>query len=129
MKVSSLMRLSINSAEYYAYHGVKSEELTLGGKYQIDLDLYYKATEAVINDDVNSALNYEEAMFCIEDVINGESCNLIETIANDILNLAMEKFPVLEKATVRVRKINVPIHRVVAYVEAEQTMTRKEFEE
>ena len=124
MKDTSLTKLTIRSAEFYAYHGVKTEEQTLGGKYQVDLDLYYDATEAYINDDVKYALNYEEAMSCIEDAIAGESYNLIETISNEILNSAMEKFPLLSKATVRVRKMNAPIRRVVSYIEAEQTMTR-----
>jgi len=124
MKESSLHRLTIRSAEFYAYHGVKAEEQALGGKYQVDLDLYYDATQAVINDDVNYAINYEEAMFCIEEVIAGDSYNLIETISNEICNLLMEKFQLLQKATVRVRKMNAPIRRVVSFIEAEQTMIR-----
>ncbi len=126
MKETSLLRLTIRSAEFYAYHGVKPEEQTLGGKYQVDLDLYYNATQAIINDDVNSAINYEVAMECIEEAISGDSYNLIETIAGDILNMAMEKFPMLMKATVRVRKMNAPIRHVVSYIEAEQTIARKQ---
>lgn len=125
MKETSLTRLTIKDALFYAYHGVKSEEQVLGGKYEVDLDLYYNATEAIINDDVNYAVNYEEAMVCIEDVITEESYNLIETITNEILNQVMEKMPNIEKATVRVRKMNVPIRNVVAFIEAEQTITRK----
>jgi dihydroneopterin aldolase len=125
MKETSLTRLTIKDAVFYAYHGVKSEEQVLGGKYEVDLDLYYNATEAIINDDVNYAVNYEEAMVCIEDVITEESYNLIETITNEILNQVMEKMPNIEKATVRVRKINVPIRNVVSYIEAEQSITRK----
>jgi dihydroneopterin aldolase len=126
MKEASLMRLTIKSAEFYAYHGVKAEEQSLGGKYEVDLDLFYDSTEAVVNDDVNLALNYEEAFYCIDEVITDESYTLIETMANEILNLAMEKFPNLQKATVRIRKMNVPIRQVVSYVEAEQTMVRKQ---
>ncbi|MBI5326328.1 MAG: dihydroneopterin aldolase [Ignavibacteriae bacterium] len=125
MKEASLMRLSIKSAQFYSYHGVKAEEQTLGGKYEVDLDLYYDATQAIINDDVKYALNYEEAFYCIEEVIGGdEGYNLVETIANEILQMAMEKFPNLEKATVKVRKMSVPIRRVVDYIEAEQTLNR-----
>lgn len=125
MKETSLTRLTIKDAVFYAYHGVKSEEQVLGGKYEVDLDLYYNATEAIINDDVNYAVNYEEAMVCIEDVITEESYNLIETITNEILNQVMEKIPNIEKATVRVRKLNVPIRNVVSYIEAEQSITKK----
>jgi dihydroneopterin aldolase len=128
MKELSLTRLTIRSAEFYAYHGVKAEEQAIGGKYQVDLDMFYDATDAIINDNVNSAVNYEVAMGCIEDVIAGESFTLIETICNDILNCVMDKFPKLLRATVRVRKMNAPIRRVVSFVEAEQTMTREQFE-
>ena len=86
MLKSSLTRLSIVNAEYYAYHGVKPEERKLGGKYEVDLDLYYDATSAIVNDDVKYALNYEEAMFCISEVIAGsDNYNLIEAICSDIL--------------------------------------------
>lgn len=126
MKEASMMRLSIKSAQFYSYHGVKAEEQVLGGKYEVDLDLFYDATQAIVNDDVKYAINYEEAFYCIEEVIGGdEGYNLVETIANEILQMAMEKFSNLEKATVKVRKMSVPIRRVVSYIEAEQTITRK----
>jgi dihydroneopterin aldolase len=121
----SLTRLSIVNAEYYAYHGVKPEEKKLGGKYEVDLDLYYDAKAAQLNDDVQDALNYEEAMFCISEVITGsDNYNLVETICSDILTMLMEKFKNLQKATVRVRKLNVPMRRVIGYIEAEQTIER-----
>ena len=126
MKNTSLTRLSIKEAQFYAFHGVKDEEQRLGGKYMVDLDLYYDATKSIINDDVQDALNYEEAMYCITEVISGETYRLVETIANEILNMAMEKFPMLEKATVRIRKLNVPMKRVVGCIEVEQTMERIE---
>lgn len=127
MKKTSLTKLSIVNAEYYAYHGVKPEERTLGGKYEVDLDMWYDATNAIINDDVKFALNYEEAMFCISEVINGvENYNLVEVLCNEILNMLFEKFDSVEKATVRIRKLNVPMRRVLDYIEAEQTMIREE---
>lgn len=123
---SSLTRLSIVNAEYYAYHGVKPEEKKLGGKYEVDLDLYYDATTAIIKDDVKDALNYEEAMYCISEVINGtENYDLVETICNEILNMLMDKFANLISATVRVRKLNAPMRRVIGYIEAEQTIERE----
>lgn len=122
---TSLTRLSIINAEYYAYHGVKPEERALGGKYEVDLDLYYDATAAIVNDDVKDALNYEEAMFVISEVIIGaDNYNLVEAICNDILSNLMDKFDQLQMATIRVRKLNVPMRRVIGYVEAEQTIER-----
>lgn len=125
MTKTELTRLSIINAEYYAYHGVKVEEKKLGGKYEVDLDLYYDATSAVVKDDVKDSVNYEEALFCVSEVIGGaESYNLVETICTEILAMLMDKFDNLETATVRIRKHSVPMRRVIAYIEAEQTISR-----
>lgn len=128
MKNISLSRITIKNAQYYAYHGVRKEEQKLGGKYEVDLDMWYDAKPAFIKDDVNYALNYEEAMFLISEVMLNEQYNLIETIANEILNAVMEKFPPLMKAQVRVRKLSVPLRRTIDCVEVEQSVERLESE-
>ncbi|MCX8054596.1 MAG: dihydroneopterin aldolase [Ignavibacteria bacterium] len=125
MKVTHLTKLSLRGIKFYAYHGVKKSEKDVGGKYEVDLDLYYDATNAIIHDDVKFAVNYEEAVDIISDIISEESYNLIETLASEILNLLMEKFEYLQKATIKVRKISVPIKNYTDYVEAEHTIERK----
>lgn len=122
---NNLTKLRIKNAEFYSYHGVKSEERKLGGKFQVDLELVYDSSIAIVNDDVKNALNYEEVMFCIDEVINGDNYRLIETIANEILYTLFDKFAVIARATVCVRKMNVPMRRFVDYVEVEQTMSRQ----
>lgn len=116
---SQIARLTIKSAQFYGYHGVKHEEKTLGGRYEVDLDLWYDVTDAIATDDVAYALNYEEAMECIEDVFCNQSYNLIETVANNILQQLFVRFPFLSRAIVRIRKINAPIHSVVSFIETE----------
>lgn len=129
MKKTSLTRITIKNAQYYAYHGVKQEERKLGGKYEVDLIMDYDAKSAVVRDDVKYALNYEIAMYCISEVMTGDSYSLIETIANEILNQVAEKFDFLRRATVKVRKINAPMKRHIDYVEVEQTIEMEEIAE
>jgi dihydroneopterin aldolase len=124
MKQTSATRISIRKATFFAYHGVRVEEQTLGGKYEVDIDIYYNSTQAAVNDDVKDALNYEEVMYHINEVMSSEPYSLLETIALEILDSLMDKFPILQKATVRVRKLSVPMRHVIDHVEVEQTMTR-----
>lgn len=123
-KIASLTRISIVNATYYAYHGVNTEEKELGGQYQVDVDIAYDATSAVMSDDVNSAVNYEEILFCVNEVISAESVNLIETLAYEILTSIMDKFTIIDETTVRVRKVSAPVRTIVDAIECEQTMHR-----
>lgn len=125
MKITHLTKLSLHGIKFYAYHGVKKSEKDIGGKYEVDLDLYYDATNAIIHDDVKYAINYEEAVDVISDIISEDNYNLIETLASEILNMLMEKFEELKKATIKIRKISVPLKTFTDYVEAEHTIERK----
>lgn len=124
MKKLSLCKLSVVNAQYYSFHGVLQEEKKIGGKYEIDLDMYYNSNDAALKDDVQHAINYEDALFLVDEIMGEESFDLIETIATEILNALMDRFDILQEATVRVRKLNAPLKAIVDYVEAEQTIIR-----
>lgn len=119
-----LIKLSLNNLQFYAYHGVKSEEQSLGGRYQVDADIWYNPMSAVISDDVAKAVNYEEIVFGINELVNGDSYNLIETLCYEISQEILERFPLIEKVTVRVRKLSVPLKHIIDHVEVEHTMIR-----
>lgn len=126
---SSLTRISVVGAAFYAYHGVKPEERDLGGKYEVDLDLYYDSKQAVISDNISDAVSYEEALYCVSEVVNTDDYyELIETLAYDILRALMNRFSALQKATVRIRKYYVPLRHVVGHVEVEETLVREAVE-
>jgi len=122
--ITTSTKLTIKNATFYGYHGVKSEEKTLGGKYQLDIELYYDGRNAVLQDDVQYAVNYQEIMFAVAEVLN-DSFNLVETIAWDVANTIMEKFNLVNSITVRIRKFAVPIGEIVDYIEAEITSKRE----
>lgn len=125
MKKASLTKLSVTNIQYFAYHGVKKEEKKLGSKYEVDLDMYYDAKNAAAMDDVAFAVNYEDAMFIVSEVLVGEEqFNLIETICEEILNRIFDKFELCQKVTCRVRKYSVPTRRLLDYTQAEQTLER-----
>lgn len=124
-KHSSLTRLTISNAVYFGYHGVRNEEQALGGKYEVDADMYYDSTRAVVSDDVSDALNYEEAVFMIGEIITSDPFNLVETIVHEILDSLMDKFPKLMSVSVRVRKHAVPVRQYIDFIEVEQSMTRE----
>lgn len=117
-------RLTMSNLEYYAYHGVLSEERRNGARYQVDCEVEYDATKAVVSDDLGDALNYEEILFRITEHMNGEACDLIETLCYDIATSILESFSQVNSVTVRVRKLHVPLQQILDYVEAEITICK-----
>ena len=120
-------KLTITGAEYYGYHGVRKEERSLGGRYQVDVEISYDASKAVMSDDVSDTINYEEVLFRIREHMNGdEPYDLIETLTFDIGSSIIDAFPTATVVTVRVRKLTIPVQQVMDSVQAEITLHRKE---
>lgn len=122
----TLTKLSIANFRCYAYHGVDTAEKKLGGQYQIDIDLWYDAGPAIKTDALTNAVNYQNVLYTISDFVNVENYNLIETLAGAILEALMREFSMLEEATIRIRKMNVPIRQIVDYVQVESHIKRRE---
>ncbi|HAW07807.1 MAG TPA: dihydroneopterin aldolase [Bacteroidetes bacterium] len=120
----SLTKLTIKNLEFYAFHGVKDEEKKLGGRYQMDLELYYDSTNAIANDKLSSALNFEDILYTIAGELSQKNFNLIETLAHQILSVVADNYPILSKAIVRIRKFNIPFKGILDYIETEQYFER-----
>lgn len=121
---NSLSKILIKGLKFHSHHGVRPEEKAIGGNYEVDVELYYDATDAIIKDELAYALNYEEILFDITDFMQSEPFNLIETLTFEILKHLMEKYPLVQKVTVRVRKYNIPFRGLMDYIETEQTFER-----
>jgi dihydroneopterin aldolase len=119
-----LTKLQIKNARYFAFHGVATEEKRLGGRYQVDIDMLYDAKNAIADDAIRHAVNYQDVLYIVSDIIQNESFNLVETLAYTICRNVMDKFSIIEEITVRVRKLNVPVNQYVDFVEAEHTVNR-----
>lgn len=117
----SLTKLTIKNLDIFAFHGVKEEENKLGGRFQIDVELSYDATEAAIQDNLSKALNYENLLYEINEICSNESFKLIETLTLELLKSIVENHPIVEKVTVKVRKYNIPFKGILEYIESEQT--------
>ncbi|HOV92240.1 MAG TPA: dihydroneopterin aldolase [Candidatus Kapabacteria bacterium] len=122
---NNLTKLTIKNLEFYAFHGVKDEEKKLGGRYQMDLELYYDSSSAIATDKLSNALNFEEILHKIAEELANKNFNLIETLGNQILEVVADNYSILKKATVRIRKFNIPFKGILDYIETEQYFERE----
>lgn len=124
--MGSLVKLTINNIQLYSYHGVSSEEQQLGGRYEIDVELYYDAHRAASGDDLGDALNYADVITCINEIANGKRRRLIETLAADLVRAILHRFPLVKSVCLRVRKRTVPVGVMVDSVEVEWRAHRQQ---
>ena len=122
MKTSDIIRL--NNAVFYAYHGALTDEQNLGGKFEIDIELFCDLTKARETDNLNETVNYEKVYSLMKAVVTGKKYNLIEALAHAIGAGVISAFSQVQKAVVRVRKPGAPIHGVVDTIEVQVETVR-----
>jgi len=109
---------------FYAHHGVLKEEHTVGGKYEVDAELFFDFTGAAENDEITKTVDYGSVYKKIEAALTLRKYFLIEAVACVIARELLCDFEVLEKVTIRVRKRNPPINGICDYAEADYTAAR-----
>ncbi len=118
--------IRIKKATFYGYHGVLSEEQSVGGKFEADVDIYTDFSKAVEIDSLNQTVDYEKVYKFMYQLALGQKYYLIEALAAKIADELLKKFPQIQKIAVRVRKNNPPLGGLVDCVEVEVVKERDE---
>jgi dihydroneopterin aldolase len=124
-KKSSTDVIRIHNAVFYAYHGVLSDEQTLGGKFEVDVELHVDLSRGAHTDDLQQTVNYERVYDSIKQLVLGKKYFLIEALAETIADGLLKGFKKVEKVVVRVRKPSAPVRGVIDHVEVEIARARK----
>ncbi len=118
--------IRIKGATFYGYHGVMSEEQSVGGKFEADVDMYTNFSEAAKKDSLQQTIDYQKVYKVLYHLALEHKYYLIEAVANKIAEELLITFPAIEKIAVRVRKNNPPLGGVVDCVEVEVIKERKD---
>jgi 7,8-dihydroneopterin aldolase/epimerase/oxygenase len=121
--------IRIKKATFYAYHGVLSEEQSVGGKFEADVDMYTDFTKAALKDNLKETIDYNAVYKFMYKLALEQKYYLIESLAYKIAVELLRKFTSIDKVAVRVRKNNPPLGGVVDVVEVEVIMSREELQE
>ena len=122
--MANLNVIRIKNASFYAYHGAVVEEQNLGGKFEVDLDLYCDLLPAAETDSLHKTVDYEKVYAHVSRAIHSKKNYLIETLAHTIASGIIREFQSVERVTIRVRKPHPPVKGVIDYVEVEMTEHR-----
>ncbi len=118
--------IRIKKATFYGYHGVRSEEQSVGGKFEADVDIYTNFEQASKNDTLHDTIDYHKVYKFLYQLALEQKYYLIETLAMKIADNLLMKFNTINKIAVRIRKNNPPLGGVVDCVEVEVIKERRE---
>jgi len=118
--------IRIKKATFYGYHGVRSEEQSVGGKFEADVDIYTDFSEAAKKDSLSETIDYHKVYSFMYHLALEQKYFLIEALAAKIADELLKKFSSIQKVSVRIRKNNPPLGGVVDCVEVEVMKERKD---
>ena len=101
-------RIILQGMRFYGYHGVNPEEKAQGQSYLVDLEAEVDLARPGHTDALDDTVSYTHLYRVIRAIMEGESRNLLERLAQEIADRLLADFP-LEAVTVTVKKPNPPI--------------------
>ncbi len=118
--------IRIKGATFYGYHGVRSEEQSVGGKFEADVDIYTDFSAAAEKDNLKETINYQKVYAFMYDLALEQKYYLIESLATKIADELLKRFQRIDKVAIRVRKNNPPMGGVVDCVEVEVIKSKED---
>ena len=101
-------KIILHNAVFYAYHGVMTDEQSLGGKFEVDVELVTDLARGSKTDSLHDTVNYVAVYNAVKEFVLGKKFYLLEALAGEIAKDLLKMFPQVKEVTVRVRKPNAP---------------------
>ena len=111
-------KIILKGIQFYGYHGLIPEEKTLGGWYQVDVEITRDLREAGKTDKIKHTINYPKIHEIVVKVGEKEKFHLLERLAQRIAEEIAKEFD-FEEILVRVRKPAPPLVGKLDHVEIE----------
>lgn len=101
-------RVVLEGLEFHAYHGVYPHERSSGNKFEVDVAVETRFSEAAFQDDLTGTINYEDLYRIVKEEMEKPS-KLLETVCHNISERALREFPEALSVEVKMSKFNPPI--------------------
>ena len=101
-------KILLKGLAFYGHHGVSPHEKALGQRFIVDVTMECDARAAGLSDDLADAVDYIPAYEIVKAVMEGESKDLIESVAEDIAGQILETLNV-SAVRVTIKKPEVAI--------------------
>ncbi len=100
-----MSQISLNGMEFFAYHGCFEEEQIIGTNFIVDLEIETDTSKSEETDELSDTINYQEVYLLVKKEMEQNS-KLLEHVGKRILNSLTTQFSEIEKAKIKISKIN-----------------------
>ena len=112
-------RIILKGMRFYGYHGVNAEEQALGQSYLVDLAAEVDLARPGASDNLEDTVSYTRMYRITQSVMEGESRNLLESLAQTLADRLLTELP-LAAVAVTVKKPHPPVKgSVIEYAAVE----------
>lgn len=101
--------IRVTGMTFFAYHGVKPEEKRLGQRFVVDVVVGADLRGAGESDDLTKTLDYGRIYAVTREIVEGESLDLIEAVAERVCAAVLALSPLAEEVATTVHKPAAPI--------------------
>lgn len=113
-----MARIRLHNMTFYGFHGVSKAERETGRRFEVDCEIDVDITQAAKTDKLTDTVNYTAIYETVEEIVQQNKFNLLETVAARIARRILESFSV-RRVIVRVRKKIPPIPGNLDHIEVE----------
>ena len=101
-------KIILKGMRFYGYHGVNPEEKALGQTYLVDLEADADLEVPGKTDSLDDTISYSHLYRAVRAVMEGESRNLLEALAEEVARKLLTEFA-LDGVAVTVKKPHPPV--------------------
>lgn len=102
-------RIELTGLQAHGYHGVLPHEREFGQTFIVDVTMWLDCSEAARDDDLTKTINYAELAQLAHDTVTGQPRDLIETVAAEIAETALDRYQQAHAIEVTIHKPHAPI--------------------
>ncbi len=111
------MKIHLEEMVFYGFHGVHDEERKLGQRFVVSVLIHTAKEQDRKIHHLEDTLDYTKVYDLVKEVMETHQYHLLENCVNKILDEMFDRFNLIEKAEVAIRKPSVPIQGPLKYVE------------
>ena len=117
-------KIYLKNIKIYAYHGCMEEEKKIGSDYLVNLIVHADLSLSCKSDKLIDTVDYVALLNIVKNQMKMRA-NLLENVADRVVNEIISQFPSVKKAVIKIAKLNPPINGEVDEVAVRREKKRE----